>query len=150
VGYKWYDANKVEPLFPFGYGLSYSTFSFSDLDDQLDRGHFNENQIQVSFDVSNLSDRAGSEVAQVYVAFPSSAGEPPRRLIGWRKVWLEPWQTQHIQINIDPDGSSHPLSFWDSTNNRWELANGEYSIYIGDSSRHTPLSKLFSLSDGGN
>lgn len=147
VGYKWYDANNLEPLFPFGFGLSYSSFSFSNLSVWNDASDFGEREIRVSFDLTNTSNRAGSEVAQVYLGFPAGAGEPPRRLVGWRKVQLDPGQTRHVTIDIDPDGPSHPLSFWSSTTNTWEIAPGNYSLYVGDSSRHTPLSKAFSLSD---
>jgi beta-glucosidase len=146
VGYKWYDANDLVPLFPFGFGLSYSTFSFSDLDIWRDHGDFGEQKIRVSFDVTNTSSRAGSEVAQVYLGFPAGAGEPPRRLVAWRKVWLEPYRTRHVTIDVDPDGSSHPFSFWNSSTNGWEVAYGEYTLYAGESSRHTPLSREFSLS----
>jgi beta-glucosidase len=150
VGYKWFDANNLEPLFPFGFGLSYSSFSFSSLNVWHDPSHFSERKIRVSFDVTNTSNHAGSEVAQVYLGFPAGAREPPKRLVGWRKVWLEPHETHRVSIDINPDGPSHPLSFWSSSTNAWEIAHGKYTLYVGDSSRYTPLSKAFSFSDLNN
>ncbi|MGA9673271.1 MAG: glycoside hydrolase family 3 C-terminal domain-containing protein, partial [Terracidiphilus sp.] len=150
VGYKWYDAHQLEPLFPFGYGLSYSTFSFSNLHIFNEESGVGGKSIQVSCDVTNTSNRAGAEVAQIYVGLPTSTGEPPRRLVGWSKVWLQPWETQHVTIDIDPARSSHPFSYWNTNNNAWEMATGKYTIYVGDSSRHTQLSNELFLGGRDN
>jgi beta-glucosidase len=146
VGYKWFDQKNRTPLFPFGFGLSYSSFVFSHLDAVSNDGYHDEHMtVRVSFDVTNTSSRAGAEVAQVYVRFPASGGEPPRRLVGWQKVWLDPHETRHVTLEIDADGPAHPFSFWSASDGRWETADGEYTLYVGDSSRSTPLRKGFSL-----
>jgi beta-glucosidase len=129
VGYKWFDANNIQPLFPFGFGLSYTTFSFSDLV-VADSG-----RISVSFNVTNTGLLPGAEVAQVYLGLPASTGEPPKRLVGWTKVSLGPNQTQRITVILDADSAEHPLSFWNFNTQTWEIANGTYSVYVGDSSR---------------
>ena len=82
VGYKWYDAENKEPLFPFGYGLSYTTYSYSNLKVTSGKG------VHVTFTVANTGKRAGAEVAQVYASLPASTGEPPKRLVGWSRVNL--------------------------------------------------------------
>ena len=79
VGYKWFDAEAKTPLFPFGHGLSYTTFAYSGLTAGLDR---------VSFTVRNTGTRAGAEIAQVYVGLPAAAQEPPKRLVAWEKLRL--------------------------------------------------------------
>lgn len=154
VGYRWYDAQNIEPLFPFGYGLSYSTFFFSNLNVEhdwhhMDRegSHFGERMVHISFDMTNTSNRGGAEVGQVYLGLPSATGEPPRRLIGWKKVWLDPYETRRVTIHIDPDASSHPLSTWNTSKNSWEIAPGQYTVYVGDSSRNTALSSAFTIDD---
>ena len=92
VGYRWYDAENKEPLFPFGFGLSYSSFAYSKL--RLESAQ----QVSVSFTLKNTSGRAGAEVAQVYLGLPASAGEPPKRLVGWKKVKLGPGEAQEVTV----------------------------------------------------
>ena len=138
VGYKWYEANHIQPLFPFGYGLSYSRFSFSGVHVSPTMTDGNAT-IQVSFDLRNTGPRKGAEVAQVYLGFPASVGEPPKRLVGWAKVNLAPGETQRVIVNIDPHAASHPLSFWNVDVDHWDIANGVYTVYVGDSSADTPL-----------
>jgi len=130
VGYKWYDATNKTPLFPFGFGLSYTTFSFSNV--QV-AGN------QVSFDLTNTGRVAGAEVAQVYVALPPGLDEPPKRLAAWRKILLQPGETGHVAINIDQNDSSHPLSYWDTNSNGWRTAPGDYTVYLGNSSASASL-----------
>ncbi|HEV8040806.1 MAG TPA: glycoside hydrolase family 3 C-terminal domain-containing protein [Bryobacteraceae bacterium] len=125
VGYKWYDAKHITPAFPFGFGLSYATFSFS---------NFNVVNSQVTFDVVNTGSVSGAEVAQVYVALPASTGEPPKRLVGWQKVFLQPGAQQHVAIGISANDPSHPLSWWDVTSSSWQTAAGDYPVYVGNSS----------------
>jgi beta-glucosidase len=138
VAYKWYEAEGIQPLFPFGYGLSYTTFSFSNL--QINPSLTNgSDKIQVSFDVRNTGSRAGSEVGEVYFGFPPNAGEPPKRLVGWAKTELAPHQTHRMTVMIDPNSPAHPLSFWNTAKNGWEIASGEYRVYVGSSSRDVAL-----------
>ena len=101
VGYKWYDAEKKPVLFPFGFGLSYTTYEYSDL--KVNPGK----ETTVTFTVKNTGSRAGAEIAQVYAALPAEAGEPPKRLVGWSKVQLNPGRKQtsagnrSIAVSVD-------------------------------------------------
>jgi beta-glucosidase len=90
VGYKWYDAENKPVLFPFGFGLSYTTYSYSGL--KVTPG----NPTVVGFTVKNTGSHAGAEIAQVYAALPAAAGEPPKRLVGWSKVSLDPGESKFI------------------------------------------------------
>ena len=89
MGYRWYDAQHIDPLFPFGYGLSYTTFALSNLavTPKLSDG---TRPITVAFDVQNTGSRTGAEVPQIYVQLPSALGEPPKRLVAFQKVSLQP------------------------------------------------------------
>ena len=133
VGYKWYDSQGFTPLFPFGFGLSYTTFSFSNpaISNNLTSGNPN---FQVTFNLTNTGAVAGAEVAQVYLAFPAATGEPPKRLVGWQKVFLQPGAAQQVTIEVDANDSSHPLSYWDVNSNAWRIAPGVYTVYLGNSS----------------
>jgi beta-glucosidase len=129
VGYKWFEAEGKEPLFPFGFGLSYTTFSYSGL-------HTMEgNELKVSFGVANTGARAGAEVAQVYVQLPPSAGEPFKRLVAWEKIPLNPGEARNVTLTLDP----HCLSIFNAGKGQWELVPGEYKVYVGGSSQNTPL-----------
>lgn len=136
VGYKWFDAQHETPLFPFGYGLSYSTFVYSDLSVRRLGG-----QLQVRFKVSNTSGRAGTEVGEVYVSFPKGSGEPPKRLVGWARVHLKAGETRAIALSI----RRLYLSVFDAHLNRWHLLRGRYEVRAGPSSRNLPLSVLVRL-----
>ena len=133
VGDRWYDAQHVAPLFPFGYGLSYTTFALSHLN--VPRQVRPREEISVALDVTNTGSRPGAEVAQIYVADPPSAGEPPKQLRGFQKVFLQPHQTRQVTIKLDP----HAFSIWNTAAGRWTVVQGEYEILAGDSSRHVPL-----------
>jgi beta-glucosidase len=144
VGYKWYDANGITPLFAFGYGLSYTSFAFSN--QQLTPDTPATNGFQVSFNLTNTGTQAGAEVAQVYLGLPSSTGEPPKRLVGWQKVVLQPQQMQSVTVTVDASDSSHPLSYWDTTSSSWQIAPGQYSVYLGNSSSNIALVGTFQVS----
>ena len=134
VGYKWYDSQGLTPLFPFGFGLSYT--SFSTLNAQLTANvSGSSSSFQVNFDLQNTGARAGAEVAQVYVGLPSSTGEA-KRLVGWQKVSLAPGQLQSETIQVSASDSSHPLSYWDTGSQSWLVASGTYTVYLGNSSRN--------------
>jgi beta-glucosidase len=126
VGYKWFQAEGKQPLFPFGYGLSYTTFAYSGLKAGTDT---------VSFTVRNTGKRAGAEVAQVYAGLPAAAGEPPQRLVAWEKVQLAPGEAKTITLKIEPKY----LSIFNEQKDDWELLAGEYKIFAGGSSDNTPL-----------
>jgi beta-glucosidase len=130
VGYKWYESQKKQPLFPFGYGLSYTSFAYSRL--KVTDG----DAPSVTFDVTNRGRREGEEVAQVYAMLPASAGEPFKRLVGWQKISLAPGETKPVTLSIDPQF----LSIFDADKEQWESVAGNYTIYAGSSSRDLPLS----------
>jgi beta-glucosidase len=130
VGYRYYDANHLTPLFPFGYGLSYTTFSMRHLAVARHGGH-----VVVKADVTNTGTRTGAEVAQAYVADPEAAGEPPEQLRGFARVTLRPGQTKPVMIVLDP----HSFQIWDSTAQKWTTVPGRYTISLGDSSVNLPL-----------
>ena len=134
VGYKWYDAEKKPVLFPFGFGLSYTTFAYSGL--SVTPGE----STNVSFTVKNTGKRAGIETAEVYASLPESAGEPPNRLIGWTKVELAPGESKQVSIPVSRDR----LTIYDEASDSWKLVPGSYIIRAGASSRDLPLEKTIS------
>jgi beta-glucosidase len=135
VGYKWYDAEKKEVLFPFGYGLSYTTYSYSNF--KVTPGK----NVRVTFTVANTGTRAGSEIAQVYAALPASAGEPPKRLVGWSKVKLNAGESKDVTVEID----SLYLSVFNAGKHAWELTPGDYTFMAGPSSQTLPLKDTVNL-----
>jgi beta-glucosidase len=141
TGYKWFDAQAVEPLFPFGFGLSYTTFTITNPAVSLAGG----NQLSVSFDLANTGTRAGSEVVQVYLAMPTSLNEPPRRLVGWKKVAQAAGARERITIVVDGNSSAHPLGYWDVAARSWAIAPGDYGVYVGSSSRSLTLAGTIRL-----
>ena len=116
-------------LFPFGFGLSYTTYSYSSL--KVTPG----SATAVSFSVKNTGSRAGTEIAEVYVSLPASAGEPPNRLVGWSRVALQPGESKAVAVTIDPKY----LSIFDEATNGWKLIPGSYTFRVGASSRDLPL-----------
>jgi beta-glucosidase len=134
VGYRWYDANDQTPLFPFGFGLSYTTFKYSNLVVSPELNH--NGQVTVGVDVTNTGDRAGADVAQVYVSDPAGAGEPPNQLKGFQKVQLAAGQTKHLVFKLD----QRAFSIWNSDAQRWTTVDGQYAVHVGDSSADLPLS----------
>lgn len=137
VGYKWYDAEKKPVLFPFGFGLSYTTYSYSDFKARASTN----NEVRVSFTLKNTGSRAGAEVAEVYAALPSSAGEPPKRLVGWSKVPLNAGESRDVSVTIDPK----LLSIYDENSKAWKLVPGEYTFMAGGSSQDLPLTGTVEL-----
>jgi len=129
VGYKWYDARNKPVLFPFGFGLSYSTFSYSGL--SIACG----DPLTVMFTVTNSGTRAGIETAQVYAALPAAAAEPPNRLVGWNQVALAPGESKRVTISVPHER----LNIFDETTDRWLLIPGNYMIRVGSSSRNLHL-----------
>jgi beta-glucosidase len=129
VGYRWYDAEHKQPLFPFGFGLSYTTFSYSQLKTTSGK------QVEVSFVVKNAGARAGAETAQVYLGLPASAAEPPRRLVAWEKVQLRPRENRAVTLTLEP----RSMSIFNPEKDAWELVPGDYEVWVGGSSRDTPL-----------
>jgi len=129
VGYKWFEAENKKPLFPFGFGLSYTTYSYSNL-------KVDEKQRQVTFSVKNTGARAGAEIAQVYVQLPAATGEAYKRLVAWERVQLGPGEARTLTLPLLP----LYLSIFDEQKDNWQLVPGEYKVLVGPSSRETPLS----------
>jgi beta-glucosidase len=139
MGYRHYDQNHIAPAFPFGYGLSYTTFTYQNLAISPGSAAFSNNSSQlitVDFDIVNTGKRAGAEVAQVYVGIPSTVvPEPPKWLKGFAKLSLPPGQTGHVQLTLD----SRAFSYWDVNSSSWQITPGDYQIMIGSSSRDIRL-----------
>jgi beta-glucosidase len=130
VGYRWYDAKGIQPLFPFGYGLSYTTFAYSGLSVSS-----TASGASVSFTITNTGTRAGAEVAQVYLAMPAAAGEPPKQLKGFQKVSLNPGASTRVTIPLD----TRAFQYWDSSAHNWATTHGAYTVMVGGSSGNLPL-----------
>jgi beta-glucosidase len=135
VGYKWYDSEKKPVLFPFGFGLSYTTYAYSGLTVQPG------DSTTVSFTVKNTGKYAGSEIAQIYASLPDSAGEPPKRLVGFARVELKPGESKQVSVPISRD----MLTIFDEASESWKLVPGNYVIRVGNSSRDLPLQLAISF-----
>ncbi len=132
LGYRWFDAKNREPLFPFGFGLSYTTFALSDLRAER-RG---AGTVAVSVTARNAGARAGAEVVQVYVEPPAGGlPRPPRELKAYGKVFLQPGESRTVEMEINPAD----LAAWDAAGKRWTEPAGTYVFAAGDSSRELPL-----------
>jgi beta-glucosidase len=140
VGYRWYDSQGLTPLFPFGYGLSYTSFQVSNL--TLSSGTLAENgKLSASVDVTNTGSRAGSEVVQLYLTSPAAAGEPAAQLKAFAKVALSAHRTKRVRLQL----SAHDASYWNTDAQAWTLAAGSYAVRVGTSSRDLPLSASFTV-----
>ncbi|WP_371477132.1 discoidin domain-containing protein [Kitasatospora sp. NBC_00315] len=132
VGYRWYDDHGITPLFPFGFGLSYTTFGFSAL--QIGVPDSGGNTV-VSATVTNTGTRAGAEIAQLYLGAPAGTGEPAKQLKGFQRVDLQPGASARVQFTL----GAHDLSQWSDAAGGWTVGAGTYQIMVGDSSRNLPL-----------
>jgi beta-glucosidase len=135
VGYKWYDAEEKPVLFPFGFGLSYTTFAYSDL--HVTGGA----KPQVRFTVKNTGAKSGAEVAELYAMLPSAAKEPPKRLVGYEKLILPPGESRQVTIDVDPLF----LTVYDEQENRMRVVPGRYSFAAGGSSQSLSLKQEVDL-----
>ncbi len=136
VGYKWYDAEEKHVLFPFGHGLSYTTYDYSSLSVEK-----TATGLTIHFTVKNTGSRAGDEIAQVYTALPASANEPPHRLVGWARLSLAPGESKQATVTVD----RRMLSIFDESHNDWSLIPGSYQLLVGASSRNLSLQQSVSL-----
>jgi len=140
VGYRYWTTTGKHPLFPFGFGLSYTTFSFANL--QVPATAASGSTVPVSFDVTNTGSVAGAEVAQLYVSDPSTkVSRPERELKGFEKVRLAPGETKHVTLSLD----ARAFSYWDEAAHKWAVDPGKFVIRVGDSSESTPLSAELTL-----
>jgi len=134
VGYRYWTTTGKHPLFPFGYGLSYTTFKFSNL--EAPASATSGSTVTVSFDVTNIGTVAGAEVAQLYVSDPTAkVDRPARELKGFAKVRLAPGETQHVTLTLD----ARAFSYWDESTHKWTIDPGKFVVRVGDSSENTPL-----------
>ncbi|MFD0635007.1 fibronectin type III-like domain-contianing protein [Catenulispora yoronensis] len=138
IGYRWYQSQNITPAFPFGFGLSYTKFSFSN----LAVGAFNANgTATVTATVTNTGSVAGAEVAQMYVGDPAASQDPPQQLAGFQRVTLNPGQSTTVTFPL----TVHNLASWSSADNQWEAQAGTYAIKVGDASNNLPLTGSTSL-----
>lgn len=160
VGYRYYDAHHIKPLFPFGYGLSYTSFAFSHLQLQpednmpsgtVDAASANSRQqakmIEVSATITNTGKVAGADALQLYVGDPAVANEPPRQLKGFSKVFLQPGKSATVHFVLN----GHDLSYWKNKVNGWVLPSGTFQVFVGDSSAlaNLPLHAAFTVTSSG-
>ncbi len=139
VGYRHYDAKQIAPLFPFGYGLSYTSYGYANLKITKGTGA----NVTVEADVTNTGTRTGADIAELYVGSPSSPAVPeaPQELAGFQKVLLTPGQTRHVTFTLN----ARSFSYWSLSAHGWRIAGGRYQIRLGGSSRNQPLSGTVTL-----
>lgn len=148
LGYRWYDAKNIKPLFPFGFGLTYGgRFTTSGAvvrttrrvaPQRIATSHRLGN---VSFTVTNRGERRAAAIPQAYVGFPAAVGEPPLRLFGWHKIWLRPGQSRRITLPI----TDSALDFWSTKHNKWAIAAGRYPVRVGFSNERLSRAGKVSL-----
>ena len=144
-GYRWFHAQGIRPLFLFGFGLSYTSFELDDVrvsEEVTDATH----PLVVSAQVTNTGSVAGAEVVQVYLGIPA-AGQPPKRLVGFSKVRLEPGETQRVEIVLNPDATAKPFSVWDYELGEFTIPVGDFTVYVGTSSEDTPFATTVTVLD---
>jgi beta-glucosidase len=134
-GYRWYDEHNVTPLFPFGFGLSYTRFAYTGLDLSVSR----HGGIDVRLRVTNVGDRAGADVPQVYIGpsaqLPAAIQQAVRKLVQFQRVQLAPGRSAELTLHVAP----HDLSSWSSAQQKWVVGSGPRTVYAGPSSRDLPL-----------
>jgi beta-glucosidase len=141
LGYRYYTTRHKESLYPFGFGLSYSKFSFSNL--KIDAAQASKTQkVDVSFDVENSGLREAAEVAELYVGDPSSQIErPAEELKGFKKVRLKAGESQSVTLKLD----RRSFAYWDVKSHDWRVDPGKFTIMVGDSSENLPLHETITL-----
>jgi beta-glucosidase len=135
IGYRGYDHNGVQPLFPFGFGLSYTTFSFSDIH-VSPSGYDGTQPVNVTFTVTNTGSMAGAEVAQLYVGEKNApVPRPVRELKGFQKVLLKPGQSKKVTLPLD----QRSFAYWNTTIEKWDAPKDTYNVWVGSSSQLSDL-----------
>lgn len=141
LGYRYVDMHQVKPLFPFGFGMSYTTFSFSNLT-VTPEAVSPDGIVTVNFDVTNTGMRAGTEVAEIYVGEPSATlSRPVKELKGFSRVTLAPGETGHVTATL----SRRSMAYWDINTHDWKVDPGRFIVFVGDSSANVPLQRAFSV-----
>jgi beta-glucosidase len=138
TGYRGFEHNRIRPLFPFGYGLSYTTFAYQNLTVKDVSESAATPRFEVSFDVTNTGSRAGAAVAQLYIADGhSSVPRPPKELKGFSKVNLAPGETRHIVLPLD----LRSLAYYDVSGKQWRAEAGTFQVLVGQSSQEIELTQ---------
>jgi beta-glucosidase len=140
VGYRHFDVENIEPLFPFGYGLSYTTFAYKNLSisaKNISTAVESGGTVAVDLEVANTGKQSGKEVVELYVGFPSTdlIPQPPEQLKGFEKVALTPGQSRRVHLKLD----AHSFATWDTSTHGWKIIPGTYRILVGSSSRMIQL-----------
>lgn len=151
VGYRYYERLSLKPLFPFGHGLSYTTFRFSDLNISMSnadaRPSSSEALVTVTFTVENTGSREGAEVAQIYIQQREpSISRPIKELKGFDKVFLQPGEKQKVQVDME---RKYACSFWDEGRDMWILEKGRYKVFVGNSSQSGFLEGEYDVEETG-
>jgi len=139
AGYRWFETEREKPLFPFGYGLTYTSFTYAEL--QIEHHDADSPTVRASFTLHNTGSRAAAEVAQIYLSRASPEGFRPRRLAAWKRVALRPGETRRITLDLDP----HALRVWSRTRHQWETPAGDYRLHVGGSAIDDRLSADLAL-----
>merc|ERR1712217_589265 len=130
VGYRYYDAHNTEPAYPFGHGLGYTKFNYSDLKVDAD---------SVNLTVSNIGQNGGTEVVQLYLDFPQAAGEPPKQLKAFQRIFVDKGKSTDVKLRLD----QRSLSIWDVSSHSWQVQHGTFTARVGASSRDIRLTGSF-------
>jgi beta-glucosidase len=140
-GYRWLDAKRIEPLFPFGFGQSYTTYAYTNLTlSQKEMGP--EDRLQVTADVTNTGGMAGDEIVELYVSYHRSrVKRAPRDLKAFARVHLEPGETRTVPLEV----AAPALAYWDVKTGGWQVEPIEYGVHVGASSRDLPLEGRFRI-----
>jgi beta-glucosidase len=135
IGYRGFQAQGIKPLFGFGFGLSYTTFDITGV--SVDAPDSADAPVTVTGAVTNTGPVAGAEVVQVYLGIPG-AGQPPKRLVGFAKVFVGPGASKQVTITVDPTATNHPFGVWDYCTQSFMTKPGQYTVYVGNSADNTP------------
>jgi beta-glucosidase len=139
IGYRWYLANNVQPKYPFGFGLSYTSFTYSDLN--LSAFNHRDNSIKLSFSLSNVGKLPGAEISQLYLSFPDNSGEPIRQLKDFKKVYVLNGASSKVNFEL----KQSELSIWDVASHSWKMLSGQYTVFICSSAEHVHLEGSFQV-----
>lgn len=141
MGYKWFDHANIEPLFSFGHGLSYTKFVYSNLKVSSADKKAKNIKVTATISVKNTGPVDGAEVVQAYLSFPESAGEPPKVLRGFEKIFLKHGKKENVKFTLEKT----ELSIWDTASNGWVIPSGKFTLHVGASSRDIRKSATFVL-----